>query len=43
MTKEEFVIQYVLNRARSKTGDLSGEGVVKEALIAWKEIEKICY
>lgn len=40
MTKREFLIQYVLNRASTITDNFTGEGAAKEALKAWEIIEK---
>lgn len=38
--KEEFLKQYVLNRARCRNDHLSGDSAAREALEAWNFIQK---
>lgn len=38
MTKREFMIQYILNRAQGHAGGMMAEVVLKEAEIAWNYI-----
>lgn len=40
-TEQEFVIQYVLNRARSCDGRLDGQAAALEAKRAWREINRV--
>ena len=41
MTKKEFMIAYVLGRAKGNTGGLDGKLAVLEAEKAWNEIQKL--
>lgn len=41
MTKREFIMQYVLNRALGNKGGLTGEVAVSEGAKAWEELEKV--
>ena len=38
MSKEQFIIAYVLNRARGHTGGLEALSAVREAIKAWNAI-----
>lgn len=40
MSKREFLIQYVLNRALANSGGLEGLAVSQEALKAWEFINE---
>jgi len=39
MTKAEFVVRYVLNRAKGVSGTLSGSGATVDAENAWEKIK----
>lgn len=41
MTKREFIMQYVLNRALAHRGGLGGVDAIHEGLKAWEELEKV--
>jgi len=38
MTKEQFLIQYVLNRALTSS-NLNGRGAAEEAIMAWRTLQ----
>lgn len=38
MTKEQFLIQYILNRALT-SNNLNGRGAAEEAILAWRTIQ----
>ena len=39
MSKEQFIVNYVLNRARGHTGGLEALSAVREAIKAWDAIQ----
>lgn len=41
MTKREFIMQYVLNRARAVPVGLDGQQAVEIAVLAWEELQKV--
>lgn len=41
MTKRDFIMQYVLNRARAVPVDLDGQQVVQIAALAWDELQRV--
>lgn len=41
MTKREFIIQYVMNRALGNTGGLDPKGAAQSAAQAWDEINRL--
>ena len=41
MTKREFIMQYILNRALGNSSGLDGPGGVREGAKAWDELEKV--
>ena len=41
MTKREFIMQYVLNRASAVPTNLDGPEVVQTAAMAWDELQKV--
>lgn len=42
ITKEEFLVQYVLNRALTASSGLSGDGAAEAGIRAWDTIQKAC-
>jgi hypothetical protein len=42
LTKREFLQDYVLSRARATDGLQDAASFVRQALLAWDEIEKAC-
>lgn len=42
ISKEQFLIQYVLNRALTASSGLSGDGAAEAGIRAWDTIQKAC-